>query len=97
EHLGEVAGVEVEHVARGALGDQHADLVAGEAARLGLLVGLEPRGKLETRERAHASTAGVIWLACQRPLRWSPSMSAIRAGTLSSGGGRSEMSSPGNA
>ena len=54
------------------------------------------RRQAARRERAHA---GLDELARRgsAPLGSSPSISASRPGTLSSGGGRSEMSSPGNA
>ena len=78
--------------------DHQPDAVAREAARLGRLAGLERLGEFE-RGRAHPGTS----LAGRAPGpgsgRWagSPSISASSPGTLSSGSGRSEMSSPGNA
>src|SRR6185436_10897089 len=75
--------MEVAHAGGRPLGDEHPHFVALEPARLGRLVRLEALGQDERLKRAHAPTAGVTRLAWKRP--------------LSSGGGRSEMSSPGNA
>jgi hypothetical protein len=53
QEIGEVAEAGVLGAAGAAAGDQQADVVAGEAARLGRLARVEAAGDLE-RERAHA-------------------------------------------
>src|SRR4029077_2339331 len=81
--------------------DQQPDFVPGQAPCFGRLRGLEDLGKLEFHDvergeqRGHGETA-TAW-ARYRPLGRSPSTRARRPGTATSGSGRSEMSSPGNA
>src|SRR4029450_5319878 len=74
-----------------AVRDEQTDVVAYLGRALGLEAGRELEG-----EGAHADTATGS-RARYDPLGRSPSINARSPGTLSSGGGRSEMSSPGNA
>ncbi len=95
EDVRQVAHLMVRDAAVGARRDHQAHLVAREPARLGRLGGLEPGGQIEG-EGAHTRAPATSW-ARQRPLARSPVISASSPGTLCSGSGRSEMSSPGNA
>ena len=67
-----------------------------EPARLGRLVRLEARRQLE-RERAHADDLRPARARGSGRSAARPRSARAGPGTLSSGGGRSEMSSPGNA
>src|SRR5262249_54099424 len=80
--------------------DHQPDAVAPPTPGLGRLVRLQRGRQLELqggpveRRRAHRVTSSpTAW----RPLGRAPSTSVRTPGPLSSGGGRSEMSSPGNA
>ena len=76
--------------------DEERDVVAALAAGLRRLVG---RGTLEEASDGHSTdtTDATRSRARYRPLGSEPSIRASRPGTLSSGRGSSEMSSPGKA
>ena len=85
-----------------AVRDEQAHLVAGQAAGLGRRARLEALGQIEGQGAHRALARGQRRLSARRRARGrsarcgrSPSISASRPGHARSGGGRSEMSSPG--